>query len=67
MKDLLSVKEAADLLGLSDGYVRELLIKGRKDQGDPGKLHGSKPGGRDWVIERGEVERFCQFREQQSG
>lgn len=66
MKDLLSVKEAADLLGLSDGYVRELLIAGQKDPGDPARLHGSKPGGRDWVIERGEVERFRKYRDQES-
>lgn len=62
LKDLLSVKEVSDLLGLSVGYIRELLIEGQNNPKDPSKLHGAKPGGRDWVIERSEVERFRQYR-----
>lgn len=62
----MSVKEVARHLGLSEGYVRELLIEGQKNPGDPSKLHGSKPGGRDWVVEGSEVERFDKHRKASS-
>lgn len=47
----LSANEAADLLGLTTGRIRQLLI-GKE-------LHGKKLNEKAWVIDRREVERFA--------
>ena len=41
MQEILSVKEASRLLGISESHIRLLLIKG--------KIQGKKLG-RDWVV-----------------
>ncbi len=46
----LSVGEAAAAIGITTGYVRQLLIKG--------ELKGQKLGIRTWAIPISEVERF---------
>lgn len=46
----LSVGEAAGAIGITTGYVRQLLIKG--------DLNGQKLGERTWAIPVSEVERF---------
>lgn len=50
MSQLLSASQAAELLGVSHGLVRRLLLQGR--------LKGQKAG-QGWVIYRSEVERFA--------
>lgn len=45
-----SVGEAAAMIGISTGYVRQLLIKGNLD--------GQKLGKRTWAVPVAEVERF---------
>lgn len=54
--ELLNTKQIAALTRLSVEYVRELLEEGIK-------LKGMKPGGRDWLVKRSEVERFIKERE----
>lgn len=54
----LTTQEAADIAGVSDAYIRQLLIEGRK-------LHGEKFG-RQWVIARSELERWLRVRERES-
>jgi len=45
-----SVQEAADLIGITDGRVRQLLRSG--------ELRGHKVNERAWIIPMDEVERF---------
>ena len=54
---LLTTSEVAQLTGYKRAYIRELLIQGAKDSGDPSLLHGQKHG-RDWVVMQVEVDRF---------
>lgn len=49
--DLLTAAGAAELLGVQADTVRQLIHRGR--------LAGRKPG-RDWLVERSEVERYRQ-------
>ena len=46
----MSVTEAAEAIGVSGAYVRQLLLKG--------DLTGQKLGERTWAIPASEVERF---------
>jgi len=46
----MSVQEAAEAIGVSGPYVRQLLLKG--------DLTGQKLGERTWAIPASEVERF---------
>ena len=54
-KHRLTTKEAADLAGVSDAYIRQLLLEDKK-------LHGDKFG-KVWVIARAELERWLNSRE----
>jgi len=45
----LSVSEAAEVLGVTTGRVRQLLLNG--------KLHGHKLGERQWALDPAEVAR----------
>ena len=47
----LSVAEAAELIGVTDGRIRQLLLRG--------KLRGQKLGKSTWAIPRREVERYA--------
>jgi excisionase family DNA binding protein len=47
----LSVNEAADMLGLTVGRIRQLLIAE--------ELRGKKLNAKAWVIDRREIERFA--------
>lgn len=47
---LCPVKEAAEILGCSTGYVRRLLLDG--------ELEGQKLGERVWAVERASLNRF---------
>jgi excisionase family DNA binding protein len=49
-RDLISVPEAAQMLGLSDRRIRALAAAG--------SLTATRVGPRMWVLERAEVERF---------
>lgn len=48
--DLVSVDEAAKIIGCTDGRVRQMLIEGR--------LEGQKLNKRAWGIRRAEAERL---------
>lgn len=53
--------QAAAYLGISVGRVRQLLIQGDKEPGNPWSLHGVKlaPGPKDpWVVHVDELQRF---------
>jgi excisionase family DNA binding protein len=47
----ISVNETADLLGLTTGRIRQLLIAK--------ELHGLKVNERAWVLDRKEVEKYA--------
>lgn len=47
---LLTVTEAAQLIGCTEGYVRRLLIEG--------KLKGRKFGQKVWMVERDAADEF---------
>ncbi len=47
---LLTVREAADLIGVTEGRVYQLLWDGR--------MHGIKINRRAWLIPRSEAEKF---------
>lgn len=51
-REYLTVREAAESLGVSGGRVRQFLLEGRLD----GQKFGIS-----WMIEREEVERFKQI------
>jgi excisionase family DNA binding protein len=55
MEDLISVKQAAKIAGVTDGRIRQLLIEGEK-------LKGQKVGFQ-WVLKRSELERWLKARE----
>jgi hypothetical protein len=46
LRNWLPVKQAADVVGCSDGYIRRLLICGDR------RLVGEKLDGRDWVVHK---------------
>ena len=54
-KHRLTTQEAADIAGVSDAYIRQLLLEDKK-------LHGDKFG-KVWVIARAELERWLNSRE----
>ena len=54
MEDLVSVKQAAKIAGVTDGRIRQLLIEGKK-------LKGQKVGFQ-WVIKRSELDRWMKER-----
>lgn len=56
-KHRLTTQEAADIAGVSDAYIRQLLIEDKK-------LHGEKFG-RVWVIARTELDRWLRTRERE--
>lgn len=54
-KHRLTTKEAADIAGVTDAYIRQLLLEDKK-------LHGKKFG-KVWVIPRAELERWMRTRD----
>jgi len=54
-KHRLTTQEAADIAGVTDAYIRQLLLEDKK-------LHGDKFG-KVWVIARAELERWLNSRE----
>ena len=56
-KQLLTTQEAAEIAGLTDARIRQLLIEDTK-------LHGEKFGPV-WMIRRSELERWLRQREQE--
>jgi len=56
-KQRLTTKEAAEVAGVTDAYIRQLLIEDKK-------LHGEKFG-KVWVISRAELERWLASRKRE--
>jgi excisionase family DNA binding protein len=56
---LLTTQEAAEIAGVSDAYIRQLLLEGKR-------LRGEKFG-RQWMIQRAELERWLKERQSRFG
>jgi len=54
-KDGLSTREAAQLAGVDASYIRRLVAQER--------IKGQRLGGRYWIIDRADLERWMQERE----
>jgi excisionase family DNA binding protein len=55
---MLTTQEAAEIAGVSDAYIRQLLIEDKR-------LHGEKFG-RQWMIRRSELDRWLGQRKERA-